>query len=148
LTREGIEPERLWGQIEDIAFFALPYNRGRGGTIPVFAHTEGGDQVLSDTLPGDGNQPIFFALPSTATPVGDLVDGKRLDPAPPEDKSSAAVFLYEYRNKQHNGRIYSTNPDLAEKTLQRSASPICRVWRNPMSVLCLDPSASPVPLAK
>ena len=44
--------------------------------------------------------------------------------------------------------IYSTNPELANKTLQRSAAPSCRVWRNPMSVLSLDPSASPVPLAK
>jgi hypothetical protein len=50
-------------------------NRGRGGTIPVFAHAEGGYQVLSDTLPDNGNQPIFFALPATAAPVGDTVDG-------------------------------------------------------------------------
>ena len=37
---------------------------------------------------------------------------------------------------------------IIDRTLQRSASPICRVWRNPMAVLGLDPSASPVPLAK
>jgi hypothetical protein len=140
LTRESVEPERLWGQIEDVAFFVLPFNRGRGGTIPVFAHTEGGHQVLSDTLPNNGNQPIFFALPATAAQSDDST--------PPEDKSPSVVFLYEYRNAQDNRRIYSTNPELADKTLQRSAAPLCRVWRNPMSVLSLDPSASPVPLAK
>ena len=232
LTRESVEPEKLWGQIEDIAFFALPFNRGRGGTMPVFAHTEGGHHVLSDTLPG--NEPIFFALPATVAPVDDSVDGTwqcdlkdsdggefgvtfelkadgesvdgkasdgimfrggsfkagtlsldvlheekayaltaslragklsgdwnrqdggdrgtwsgtRVDPAPPEDKSSAVVFLYEYRSAQNHRRIYATNPELADKTLHRSGAPLCRVWRNPMSVLSLDPSASPVPLAK
>src|SRR6266571_890379 len=73
--REGVEPEKLWGQIEDIAFFALPFNRGRGGTVPVFTHTEGGRLALGDTLPGNANQPIFFALPATAAPVDDSVDG-------------------------------------------------------------------------
>jgi hypothetical protein len=234
LTRETVESERSWGQIEEVAFFALPPNRGRGGTIPVFANTMGGYQVLSDTVPGNGNQPIFFALPSTAVSGDDSVDGAwrcdlkgsdggefdvtlelktdgervhgtangklvvregsykagaltldvlredrsyaltaslragklngdwklrdggergawsgtRLDPAPPEDKSSAVVFLYEYRNKQNNRRIYSTNPELPDQALQRAGAPLCRVWRNPMSVLSLDPGASPVPLAK
>src|SRR5439155_4874492 len=75
LTREGVEPEQLWGKIEDIAFLALPFNGGRGGTISVFARAEGAHLVLSDTLPGNGNQPIFFALPATGAPVGDSVDG-------------------------------------------------------------------------
>jgi hypothetical protein len=135
LTRESVEPERLWGLIEDIAFFALPPNRGRGGAIPVFAHAEGAQPALSDTLPGNGNQPNFFALPATAAPVEDS-----------EDKS--LVFLYEYRNEQNQRRIYSTDPGIADKTLRRSESALCRVWRNPMSVLSLDPGANPVPLAK
>jgi len=233
-TREGVEPEKLWGQIEDIAFFALPFNRGRGGTIPVFTHPERGHLVLSDTLPGNGNQPVFFALPATAAPVDDSVDGTwrcnlkdsdggefgitlelkadgekvvgkasddmvirggsfkaatlrldvlheekayalsasigagklrgdwnrldggergtwsgtRFDPVQPEDNSSAVVALYEYRNPQNDVRIYSTNAELADKTMKRSAAPLCRVWRNPMTVLSLDSSAYPVPLAK
>src|SRR5207244_10106997 len=72
--------------------------------------------------------------------------GTRFDPVPPEDNS--LVSLYEYRHTQNNGRIYSTNAELADKTWQRAAAPICRVWRNPMTVLSLDPSANAVPLAK
>jgi hypothetical protein len=38
--------------------------------------------------------------------------------------------------------------DLADKSLQRSAEPLCRVWKNPMAVLILDPGAKPVRLVR
>ncbi len=55
--------------------------------------------------------------------------------------------VFEWKQADRPDRPGQT-PELADRTLQRSASPICRVWLNPMAVLGLDPSASPVPLAK
>jgi hypothetical protein len=55
------------------------------------------------------------------------------------------VPLYEYRHVQDGKRFYSTRSDLADSAQQRSPEPICRVWRNPMSLLILDPEASVAP---
>ncbi len=33
----------------------------------------------------------------------------------------------------------ATEPDLKGEVLKRATQPICRVWRNPMSSLILDP---------
>jgi hypothetical protein len=124
LTREGVERERAWEQIEAVAFFALPPNRGRGGMIPLFANTQQGHVTLRDTPPDGSNEPVFFALP-----LG----------LPSAENSPALVPLYEYSGA--DGRCeYST--DL--KDLKRK--PICLVWANPMSVLALDPGVKPVPI--
>jgi hypothetical protein len=124
-TREGVEREHSWERIESIAFFALPPDRGRGGAIPFFARRQDGAFVLRDNPAGGGEHPVFFALPAS-------------------DTEPATTALYEYRDTQ-NGRLYSTNPDLADETWQRSAEPLCRVWKNPMAVLALDPNAKPTP---
>jgi hypothetical protein len=55
-------------------------------------------------------------------------------------KSSAIVPLYAYR-RNDDSRLYSTAPDLKDRMLKRSASPVCLVWRNPMRVLALDRNA-------
>ena len=75
LTREGIEREQAWEQIETVAFFALPPSRGRGGMIPLFATTEHGHVILRDTLPSGGTQPVFFALPQRRPSLDDSLDG-------------------------------------------------------------------------
>jgi hypothetical protein len=59
-------------------------------------------------------------------------------------KSPDIVPLYEYRYPD-GSRIYSTEPNMTDRQLQRSAEPICRVWRNPTSLLILDLDAKPVP---
>jgi len=141
LTREGIDRERWWNQIEDVAFFALAPGRGRGGMIPIFEQKEDGQVVLRDT-PSRGNaQPIFFALPPRGRPAESASD-------PTEDQSSAVVPLIEYRHVQSGRRTYSTDPEPADQTLQRRVEAVCRVWRNPISALILDPDAKPVPLAR
>jgi hypothetical protein len=66
-----------------------------------------------------------------------------VDPTPSEDKSPAVVALYEYE-RADGQRIYSTNPDLKVRDVQRRAEPLCRVWRNPMSTLVLDYQAQPI----
>ena len=137
LMRETVEREHLWRQVGEVAFFALPPNRGRGGMIPVFEHAEGGHVVLRDDPPGGDNRPSFFALPN---------ERAKSKPVLSEGDSQMVVPLYEYRDAGDGRLIYSTNPTLTDKTLERSEDPVCRVWRNPMSVLPLDMETTPVPL--
>ncbi len=73
-------------------------------------------------------------------------EGERRDFLWKQEHSSAIVPLYEYRRGKEGPRIYSTNPNLKDPTLERSAEPICRVWRNPMSVLILDRKVKAVPI--
>jgi len=138
LTRESVEREKLWESIEDVVFFAFPPDRGRGGMIPIFAAVENGNVVLNDKPPGGGNQPLFFALPVT---------GEESKGIPSDQKSSAITPVYEYRDRAGR-RVYSTELKLPDDNLERVVAPLCRVWRNPASVLALDPQAVPVPLAK
>ena len=128
LTREGVERERAWEQIEAAAFFAVPPNRGQGGMIPLFAHTEHGHFTLRDTPPEGSNEPVFFALP-----LG----------LPSANNSPAVVPLYEYSGENGSSE-YSTDADSPGK--DRNRRPICLVWSNPMSVLALDPGVKPVPI--
>jgi hypothetical protein len=58
------------------------------------------------------------------------------------EKSSDINPLYEYRSADGT-HIYSTEPKMLNEQLQRSADPICRVWRNPVSLLILDRDANP-----
>ncbi|MSU51112.1 MAG: hypothetical protein EXS37_18820 [Opitutus sp.] len=68
---------------------------------------------------------------------------RQSDLTAPEDNSPAVVALFEY-TLPDGERIYSTDAELPKRTAQRSARPICRVWRNPLAVLVLDPEARPV----
>jgi hypothetical protein len=58
------------------------------------------------------------------------------------EKSSYITPLYEYRSAEGT-HIYSTEPKMPNEQLQRSADPICRVWKNPASLLILDRDANP-----
>jgi len=58
-------------------------------------------------------------------------------------KSPDIAPLYEYRSAD-GSRVYSTEPQMPNQQLQRSADAICRVWRNPASLLILDRGAKPV----
>jgi hypothetical protein len=106
--------------------------------IPIFQAAENDHVVLRDKPPGDGNQPLFFALPAADTnPDGISSKGQ----------SSVIRPLYEYRDSDGR-RVYSINPELTEHDLKRNSEPLCRVWRNPASVLALDPAARTIPLAR
>jgi len=128
-----------WSRIESLPFFAIPPGRVRKELIPIYAVADGGLTTLQPTPPpgsGTNATPLFFALPAVARPGS-------ADPAG-EFNSGAIAPLYAYR--QAGGiRIYSTDPSLAEG--ERSPEPLCRVWKNPMSVLVLDTEAEPI-LAK
>lgn len=68
-------------------------------------------------------------------------------PLKPPAESPAIVPLYEYVNVSDGSCLYSTDPNLTDKQLRRSAQPLCRVWRNPLSRLFLDPTAKPLPFS-
>jgi hypothetical protein len=62
-----------------------------------------------------------------------------------QPESPALVPLYEYTRIADGSRLYSTDPALPDKNLERSPEPLCRVWRNPTSQLILDLNAKPLP---
>ena len=67
----------------------------------------------------------------------------RLDPNAAEDGSPAVVPLFEVTFSDGR-RMYTTESAKPESGGVRSAEPICRVWKNPLTVLVLDPEAKPV----
>ncbi len=73
-------------------------------------------------------------------------EGERTESIGQQFYSPAVVPLYEYRDVERGSQVYSTDSKLRDNTLKRSAEPVCRVWRNPMSVLILDRKAKPVPV--
>jgi len=85
-----------------------------------------------------------------------LIDGtssgtwqaERSDSVPQALVSPAVAFLYEYRLGENGPCFYSTEPHRKDAGLRRSREPLCRVWRNPMSLLVLDIKAKPVRVAR
>jgi hypothetical protein len=57
----------------------------------------------------------------------------------------SVVPLYEYRDATTSRCLYSTEADSTAPPRPQAAVPVCRVWRNPMKGLVLDPEAKPAP---
>jgi hypothetical protein len=128
--REQVAPVQAWDEIQSIPFYAVPGSRSPGSLIPIYSvpNSAGGslDQILQTDPPSAGSSPFFFALPPT--------------PSAGEKPAPDVVPLYEYSDPQTGRHWYSTD---AEKNSHaaRSAQPLCRVWRNPSSVVALDSGA-------
>ena len=130
--REEVARQNGWQRIEEIPFFAVAPNRKREGLVAIYAVANqsaiGGELVLQRDLPAGKNaqvNPLFYALPAE--------DGGKNVPSP------GIVPLYEYRNRASGAQLYSTEANLKSAGLERATQPLCRVWRNPMSSLILDP---------
>ncbi|MCW3061200.1 MAG: hypothetical protein JWQ02_3021 [Capsulimonas sp.] len=117
-TREQVEEGKLWPSIQSIPFYAVPPSRKHDGLIPLYA-VNGSLQTQS---PGGDAKPLVYVLPAKA--------------AASEKNPPSVMALYEYRDSATARRWYSTN--LRSENGQRSAEPVCRVWRSPSSVLALD----------
>lgn len=103
------------------------WNRVR--SIPFYAVPP--DRPHAGLVPVPAASPLFYALPPT--------------PAAGEKVSPAAVPLYQYRDPHTNALSYST--EASPPQLERvSDKPLCRVWRNPSSVLALDSAAKAAPM--
>jgi len=74
-----------------------------------------------------GGPPLFYGLP----PV----------PSAGEKASPAVVPLYEYRDARTKAVRYATTPDAPGQ----ESDLVCRVWRNPSTILALDTAALPAP---
>ena len=154
MTREGVEDAKAWDLIEDVPFFALPPQRASRGLVPIFSGVDG-SLYSCQTPPASAamlNHPLFCALPA-GPPRSEQnlhenckCEGKSpggVDFAAQQDKSPAVVLLYEYQKGEQGARGYSTNADLKEPGLTRSANPVCRVWRTPKSLMILERHARP-----
>lgn len=65
LLREGVEAERMWEHLKEVAFFAIAPARRQKGLVPVYS-TEGRLFLQAGTpAPADG--PLFLALPAEET---------------------------------------------------------------------------------
>ncbi|HAB15300.1 MAG TPA: hypothetical protein PLX89_21925 [Verrucomicrobiota bacterium] len=61
LLREGVEADGAWGQIDSVAFFAIPPTLPRAGLVSLYASATGpGWQTRAPT---PTSRPLFFALP-------------------------------------------------------------------------------------
>jgi hypothetical protein len=119
LTREGVEQEKAWDRVEEIAFFAVPPSVKHQGLISVYA-----DCGLHTRPPKDHKVvPGFFAAADA--------------------KAAGVVPLHEFRDSMHV--LYSTCSKAPAPHWGRQEAPICYVWENPSANLTLDRGATPYP---
>ncbi len=104
-------------RIGDIVCFAP--DRPRAGTVPIFAWASAtGKTMLSQDKPaGQTARVAFYALPAGVS-----------NAIPP-----MTILLYRYTHSATGQRLYSTDAALAKEGYVRSADPVCRVWRTPIS---------------
>ena len=132
-TRETIDKGRLWPQVQDVPFFAVPPARRSEGLLPLYVITDPqGSPVLQTTAPDTAKsaQPLCYVLPAIT--------------APSEKPSPALVPLYQYTDTHTGRRWYATALSRQPAAATRAAQPLCRVWRNPSSFLALDYGARAV----
>jgi hypothetical protein len=137
MMRAKVETARAWNAIESAEFFAVPPSQAQPGLVPIYATSENGTARLQER-PSPGSEKsaaLFFALPSRSTEKDDSL--KMI--------SSAVAPLYEFRREGNAADfVYATQSELADPAFIRSKEPLCRVWKNPMSLLLLDRLARPV----
>ena len=94
--------------------------------VPFFAVPQGRshDGLVPVSLSA-GGPPLFYGLPPIA------LAGEKVSPG--------VVPLYEYHDARTKAVRYATTPDVPGPP----ALPVCRVWRNPSTVLALDTAARP-----
>jgi len=71
------------------------------------------------------------------------ITGKQTAPIYKEFRSKVVVPLFEYKNQEG---YYSYSVESELEGLQRSEKPVCRVWKNPSTLLTLDFDAKYVPI--
>jgi len=131
--RATVDSLKLWDRIVDVPFFAYPPDRSLDKVSRVYAQFDAAGEALSLTRPNAAAGVAFQAFPAASwTPQ-----------APPAD-----VPLYEYRDAQSGARFYSVDAKLDSAGFTRTEKPICRVWKNPSSMVLLDYKATPVPYVR
>jgi hypothetical protein len=130
--RETVAAQNRWNGVQGIPFFAVPPSGRHDGLIPIYlaaASASANSWTLQANAPV-GAKPLFYALPPTASSG--------------EKPSPDVAPLYEWRDAQSGERWYAIDASGQPRTATRSAQPLCRVWRNPLSGLPLDVTAQPL----
>jgi hypothetical protein len=133
LLREGVDAEQAWPRVQAIPFFAVAPRNFRTGLIPVYSVTAG-NGTRFQTIPSPGLKPLFYALPAgnaSATNNAGFSPGLLTSLL---DEAEAANVLGHPPVPASRGSIPP-----------KPASGICRVWRNPMTILPLDYQLQPLP---
>ncbi len=101
-----------------IAFFSL--DRAVGAAVPVYGSDEGAGALrvgeIARRQDDDAPRPLFYVLPP------DVAD-------PP----ATTMPLYEYTERNTGRRTYTTDGSWESRGYDRTAQPVGRVWRSPMS---------------
>jgi hypothetical protein len=133
LMRSTVDSLKLWERIVDIPFFAIPPDRVADKTVPVAASFDrAGVQFVALRHDEIRQAAAFRALPMNAFGTDQAA-------------SASVVLLYEYIDAQSGGRFYSVDAKLDSAGFTRTEKPICRVWKNPSSMVLLDYKATQVP---
>jgi hypothetical protein len=131
LLRDAVAKGDKWNSIESVAFYAVEPDRARDGLIPIYAvrvtESNGRSAHLVMEPPATSEKPLFYTLPSAES-----------SPA-----NTSIVPLYEYRRKDSEGRLYSTDAQLNKDGWTREDKPLCRVWKTPPGPLLIDGAAKP-----
>jgi hypothetical protein len=121
----------------NIPFYALPLNQ----KLPVLEEfgyiISHPFRLLSRSAVKDPKEfkPLFRAIPQAGLKIENLQDNVK---EAISALNSISVPLYEYKLSDGSGYMYSTDSGLKG---ERSAEPICKVWKNPLSSLTIDPDA-------
>jgi hypothetical protein len=133
--RTGIEASGQWASVQSVPFYAVPPGRATAGLVFLYAVAAKGGATLTTDAPAPGAEALCYALPAV--------------PSSSEKTASDIVPLYEFTDPGTGRHWYAPldAKDLPSGAV-RGAQPLCRVWRNPSSVLALDAGAKPVPPAQ
>jgi hypothetical protein len=121
--REGVESQKAWDRVEEVAFYAVPPDRKHEGSVPVYsAAGRAGVELRTSPPEREKGEPLFLAAP----------DGK----------APGVMPLYEFRAADGR-RSYSTRTEPPGPDWQRGEQPVCQVWEPPSAVLTIERGAEP-----
>jgi len=121
-------------EVVNIPFYAVPVSRKLKG-MEEYGFIAGSKPLRIQSKAGANEKfiPIFCALPRSFAPTATDKDSSESEAI--NNLSSFAIPLYEYRLKTGE-YIYLTDSEF--KDGERSAEPVCKVWKNPLSTLAAD----------
>ncbi len=125
-----IDAAGQWASVQSIPFYAIPPAQKTADMLPIYATAAKGGIALTATAPTAGAKALFYALPAS--------------PLPSDKPAPNIVPLYEFTDVATRQRWYAPDASGLPPGAVRGATPLCRVWRNPSSVLALDAGAKPV----
>jgi len=126
LLADGVKKAGKWDSVESVRFYAVEPQRAGGDLVPVYIQKAGAGNKLTLERRDRSAGPLFCALPADSA-----------------NENPCVVPLYEYRHRDTQQYLYSTEPQLREEGWIRTNNPLCCVWKSPPGPLLLDSKAMP-----